>query len=72
VLLKASGLKWTLEYPGALNDGVGSRYTAIALEDVTTLPILPSTSRANVADFLLHSAVENTFIRQIVVVTDAK
>jgi uncharacterized protein YbjT (DUF2867 family) len=72
VLLKASGLKWTLEYPGALNDGVGSRYTAIALEDVTTLPILPSTSRANVADFLLHSAVENTFIRQIVVVTDTK
>jgi uncharacterized protein YbjT (DUF2867 family) len=72
VLLKASGLKWTLEYPGALNDGVGSRYTAIALEDVTTLPILPSTSRANVADFLLHSAVEDTFIRQIVVVTDTK
>jgi hypothetical protein len=36
------------------------------------LPILPSTSRANVADFLLHSAVENTFIRQIVVVTDTK
>jgi len=72
VLLKASGLKWTLEYPGALNDGVGSPYTAIALEDVTTLPILPSTSRTNVADFLLHSAVENTFIRQTVVVTDTK
>ena len=72
VLLKASGLKWTLEYPGALNDGGGARYTAIALEDVTTLPILPSTSRANVADFLLHSAVENTFIRQIAVVTDTK
>jgi hypothetical protein len=36
------------------------------------MPILPATSRANVADFLLHSAVENTFIRQIVVVTDTK
>jgi uncharacterized protein YbjT (DUF2867 family) len=72
VLLKASGLKWTLEYPGALNDRDGSRYTAVALEDVTTLPILPSASRANVADFLLHSAVENTFIRQTVVVTDTK
>jgi uncharacterized protein YbjT (DUF2867 family) len=72
VLLKASDLKWTLEYPGALNDRDGSRYTAVALEDVTTLPILPSASRANVADFLLHSAVENTFIRQIVVVTDTK
>ncbi|MEE3065103.1 MAG: hypothetical protein VYA67_14300 [Actinomycetota bacterium] len=70
--MKASGLKWTLEYPGALNDGGDRRYTAIALEDVTTLPILPSTSRANVADFLLRSAVENTFIRQIVVVTNTK
>ncbi|EUA27039.1 NADH(P)-binding family protein [Mycobacterium intracellulare] len=72
VLLKASGLKWTLEYPGALNDGVGGRYTARALDDVTTLPMLPSTSRGNVADFLLHSALEDTFIRQVVVVTDAK
>ncbi|KAA0109168.1 NAD(P)-dependent oxidoreductase [Mycolicibacterium sp. P1-5] len=72
VLLKASGLKWTVQYPGALNDRPGGRYTATALEDVTTLPILPSTSRANVADFLLRSAVENTFIRQIVVVTDTK
>jgi uncharacterized protein YbjT (DUF2867 family) len=72
VLLKASGLKWTLEYPGALNNGIGRRYAAVALQDVTTLPILPSTSRANVANFLLHSAVENTFIHQTVVVTDTK
>jgi uncharacterized protein YbjT (DUF2867 family) len=72
VLLRASDLKWTLEYPGALNDRDGSRYTAVALEDVTKLPILPSASRANVADFLLHSAVEDTFIRQAVVVTDTK
>jgi uncharacterized protein YbjT (DUF2867 family) len=72
VLLKASGLNWTLAYPGALNDGVGGRYAAIALADVTTLPILPSTSRANVADFLLHSAVKDAFIRQIVVVTNTK
>ena len=71
-LLKASGLKWTLEYPGALNDRSGGRYTATTLEAVTTLPVLPSTSRVNVADFLLHSAVENTFIRQTVVVTDTK
>ena len=70
VLLRASDLKWTVEYPGALNDRDSTRYTAVALEDVTKLPILPSTSRANVADFLLHSAVEDTFIRQTVVVTD--
>jgi uncharacterized protein YbjT (DUF2867 family) len=72
VLLKASDLKWTLEYPGALNNRDSSRYTPVVLEDVTKLPILPSASRANVADFLLHSAVEDTFIRQTVVVTDTK
>lgn len=72
VLLKASDLKWTLEYPGALNDRAGVGYTAIAFADVDKLPILPSTSRVNVADFLLRSAVEHTFIRQIVVVTNTK
>ena len=72
VLLKASDLKWTLEYPGALNDRDSSSYSVAALEDVKKLPIIPSTSRANVADFLLHSAVEDTFIRQTVVVIDSK
>lgn len=72
VLLKASDLKWTLEYPGALNDKDTTRYTAAALEDVTKLPLFPSTSRANVAEFLLRSAVQGTFIGQTVVVTDAK
>jgi putative NAD(P)-binding protein len=66
VLLRASDLTWTLEYPGALNNRDSTLYNAVALEDVTKLPIFPSTSRANVADFLLHSAVEGTFIRQIV------
>jgi hypothetical protein len=36
------------------------------------MPLFPSTSRANVADFLLRSAVEDAFVRQIAVVTDAK
>lgn len=72
VLLKASELNWTLEYPGALNNGDSSRYNAVPLEEVTKLPIYPSTSRANVADFLLRSAVENSFVRQIAVVTDGK
>ena len=72
VLLRASDLKWTLEYPGALNNRDSTRYNAVALENVTKLPVFPSTSRANVADFLLHSAAEDTFIRQIAVVTDAK
>ena len=72
VLLKASNLRWTAEYPGGLNDGKSTRYTAAALEDVTKLPVYPTTSRANVADFLLRSAVEDTFIRQTVVVIDAK
>ncbi|MGH3438489.1 MAG: NAD(P)-dependent oxidoreductase [Sciscionella sp.] len=72
VLLRASDLKWTLEYPGALNHKDTDRYAAVALEDVTKLPMLPSTSRTNVADFLLRSAVEESFIQQTVVVTDAK
>lgn len=72
VLLKASTLDWTLEYPGALNDHDSSRYTATLLEDVTKLPVFPSTSRANVADFLLQTATEDTFHRQIAVVVDAK
>lgn len=46
-LLRASNLKWTLEYPGALNDKEITRYTAVTLENATKLPILPSTSRAN-------------------------
>ncbi|MCU1476398.1 MAG: NAD(P)-dependent oxidoreductase [Subtercola sp.] len=72
VLLRASELKWTLEYPGALNDKDITRYTAVTLEDATKLPIFPTTSRANVAEFLLHSAIQNSFIRQTVIVTDAK
>ncbi|HEV7185256.1 MAG TPA: NAD(P)H-binding protein [Leifsonia sp.] len=72
VLLKASDLKWTLEYPGALNDRDNSRYTAVTLENATRLPLFPSTSRTNVAEFALDAAVHNSFIRQIVVVTDAK
>jgi len=50
--------------------GIG--YTAVTLEDAKKLPIFPSTSRANVAEFLLHSAVQDTFIRQTVIVTDTK
>jgi hypothetical protein len=55
-----------------MNNKDSTRYAAVALGDVTKLPIFPSTSRTNVADFLLHSAVEETFIRQIAVVTDTK
>jgi hypothetical protein len=72
VLLKASDLKWTLEYPGPLNNGDSSRYTETVLEDVTKTAIFPTTSRANVADFLLRSAVEDTFVRQTVVVANSK
>ncbi|GAA1852855.1 NAD(P)-dependent oxidoreductase [Myceligenerans crystallogenes] len=71
-LLRASDLTWTLEYPGALNDRDGTSYTAAALEDVSKLPLFPSTSRANVADFLLRSAVEGTYVRQVAVVVDAR
>ncbi len=72
MLLRASDLKWTLEYAGALNNKNRARYHAVTLEEVTKLPIFPSTSRANAAEFLLRAAVHYTFVRQTVVVTDAK
>ncbi|UTT38630.1 SDR family oxidoreductase [Glutamicibacter mishrai] len=71
-LLIASDLVWTVEYPGALNDHAGKSYTATELDNVSKLPLVPATSRASVADFLLRSAVDGTFIRQIAVVTDKK
>jgi hypothetical protein len=55
-----------------LNNKDTTRYTAVTLEDAKKLPIFPSTSRANVAEFLLHSAVQDTFTRQTVIVTDTK
>ncbi|WP_269927882.1 NAD(P)-dependent oxidoreductase [Kocuria massiliensis] len=72
VLLRATDLDWTLEYPGALNNGTKPSYKAVALDDVTKLPFVPSTSRTNVARFLLHTAVEGTYVRKVAVVTDAK
>jgi len=72
VLLRASDLKWTLEYAAALNNKDITRYKAVALEDVTKMPIFPSTSRANAAEFLLRSAVQYSFVRQTVVVTNAQ
>jgi putative NADH-flavin reductase len=72
VLLKASKLKWTLEHPGALNNGDSSHYSTVELGDVKKTPLFPSASRGNVADFLLRSAVQGTYIRQTAVVLDAK
>ncbi|AXL91847.1 epimerase [Streptomyces sp. CB09001] len=72
VLLRASDLKWTLGYPGALNDRAASRYSEVVLDDVKKLPVYPSTSRSHVADFLLRTAVEGTHTRQTVVVIDGK
>ncbi|MDQ0784744.1 uncharacterized protein YbjT (DUF2867 family) [Streptomyces sp. B3I7] len=71
-LLKASDLKWTVEYPGPLSNRSNTRYSATVLEDLKKLSLFPSTARENVADFLLRSAVEDTHIRQIVVVADTK
>ncbi len=72
VLLKASELKWTLEYAGALKNKDTTRYAAVTLEDAAKLPMFPSTSRANAAAFLLHSAEQGTFIHQTVIVTNSK
>lgn len=71
-LLKASDLKWTIEHPGPLSNRSNTRYSATVLEDLEKLSLFPSTARENVADFLLRAAVEDTYIRQIVVVADTK
>jgi putative NADH-flavin reductase len=71
VLLRNSQLRWTAVYPGALKDGAPTPYTARALDDITRVPGIPATTRANIADFLLASAVDMTFDRQAVVLIDA-
>ncbi len=72
VLLKASNLNWTVEYAGALNNKDIARYAAVVLENAKRMPMFPSTSRTNAAAFLLHSAEQDTFIHQTVIVTNSK
>lgn len=71
-ILRASELDWTLAYPGTLKNTPRSSYDATPLDELVKVPGVPSTSRANVADFLLISAAEHEFSRRIVLLRDQK
>ncbi|MGH3165456.1 MAG: NAD(P)-dependent oxidoreductase [Trebonia sp.] len=71
-ILRDSELDWTLAYPGTLKDAPRSRYDATPLDQLTKVPGLVTTSRANVADFLLTSAADHGFSRRTVVLRDQK
>jgi uncharacterized protein YbjT (DUF2867 family) len=70
--LRASDLDWTLAYPVTLNNkpGAGS-YLAIPLEATADVPGLPVLPRADLADFLIRAAGDDTYVRQVVVLTPA-
>jgi uncharacterized protein YbjT (DUF2867 family) len=72
-LLTATGLDWTLAYPGILTNGPRTgMVTATDLAALTRLPGLPRISRADVAAFLLDAAASDKWIRRIAVITAGK
>lgn len=71
--LKSSGLDWTLAYPVTLNNKPATgNYTATTLDRTPKLTGMPSISRADVAAFLLKTAVNGTYTRQTVALCTAK
>jgi putative NADH-flavin reductase len=71
--LKSSGLDWTLAYPVTLNNKPATgNYTATPLDSTPKLTGMPSISRADVAAFLLNTAVNGTYSRQTVTLRTAK
>jgi hypothetical protein len=70
--LKPSGLDWTLAYPVTLNNKPATGFTATPLDSTPKLSGMPSISRADVAAFLLNTAVNGTYTRQTVTLRTAK
>jgi putative NADH-flavin reductase len=70
--LKSSGLDWTLAYPVTLNNKPATGFTATPLDSTPKLSGMPSISRADVAAFLLNTAVNSTYTRQTVTLRTAK
>lgn len=69
-LLRASGLDWTIAYPGILTNGpFADQGVATDLEDIDKLKGLPRISRADVADFLLTAATTTAWNKRIAVLT---
>ena len=70
--LKSSGLDWTLAYPVTLNNKPATGFTATPLDSTPKLSGMPGISRADVAAFLLNTAVNGTYTRQTVTLRTAK
>ncbi|MEV7630747.1 NAD(P)H-binding protein [Actinoplanes sp. NPDC089786] len=71
--LTNTDLDWTLAYPGVLTNRPRTGHiAAIDLRELDRLPGLPRIARADVADFLLHTATTGTWIRSIAVLTASK
>jgi putative NADH-flavin reductase len=70
--LKDSDLDWTLVYPVLLTNKNGSgKYAATPLEQSGKIRGLPRVSRADVATFLLETAVNGSFTKSVVVIQSA-
>lgn len=69
-ILTASALDWTLVYPVLLtNKAATAGIRAIDLDELDRLPGVPRISRADVARFLLGTAVEGSWSRRTAVLT---
>lgn len=71
-ILRSSDLDWTLAYPVTLNKKPGTgTYLATPLEETGNIPGFPVMPRADLAEFLLRAATDNTYVGQIVVLNRA-
>jgi|ERR1051326_1985034 putative NADH-flavin reductase len=62
-LIRSSKLDWTIVRPPKLTGGPGTG-TYRSGEAIRTRSLLPTMSRADVADFMLRQLTDNTFIRK--------
>lgn len=68
-VLMSSDLDWTIAYPGVLTNGTHSgNFTTTDLNKLKGVPWLPRIARADVADFLLTAASNDTWNKHIVVI----
>lgn len=71
-MLRASGLDWTIAYPGVLTNSVGTgNPIAVDLEVVNRIGGIPRIARADVAQFLIATAGGDTWNNRVAVLASA-
>ncbi|MFE9601369.1 NAD(P)-dependent oxidoreductase [Streptomyces hokutonensis] len=71
--LRESGLDWTVVYPVTLNDKEATHsIVATSLEQTPKVSGLPKVTRADVADFLLRTTENGTYMHKTVVLRPSK